>query len=242
MLRRRHEHRHRERSRTSESACRSNDDCGSTTSTPSCSTSPRIASAIRRIRAGRDDVERVAEKTPDRVLVHVGADDAHRALAVLVQRANQARAPGRARRAEQDRRHERSIRSFARCSSHSPCFAADHRVHRLAHRRAVVDPDLGMHEQLQPLEGSGAQLVVRAALAPVLVRVGAVLALREPRRLHDVDEAAHRLVHVLGIGVVPGDDRVEPVVARRARIHRVQADGVTEARAARAMSRVPAPS
>ena len=49
-----------------------------------------------------------------------------------------------------------------------------HRAHRLAHRRARVGPDLGVGQELQPRERAGAELVVGAAGAPVLVRVGAV--------------------------------------------------------------------
>ena len=62
----------------------------------------------------KNAMERVAEKAPDRVVVHVGADDAHRAFAVFVQGADQTSAAGRSRGREENRRHERSIRSFAR--------------------------------------------------------------------------------------------------------------------------------
>src|SRR4051794_36786899 len=50
----------------------------------------------------------------------------------------------------------------------------EHRPHRLAHRPTRVGPDLRMREQLQPRERTGAQILVRAARAPVLVRVRAV--------------------------------------------------------------------
>jgi hypothetical protein len=85
-----------------------------------------------------------------------------------------------------------------------------------------------MDEQLQPFEAAGGELVVRAALAPVRVRVGAVAPLREPRRLHDVHGSVDRLRHVLGIGVVPGDDGIEAVVERGGRIDGVEPDGVAE--------------
>ena len=45
----------------------------------------------RRVGAGRDEVERVAEVAADRALAHVGADEAHLALAVLAQAAQQRR-------------------------------------------------------------------------------------------------------------------------------------------------------
>ena len=65
-------------------------------------------------RAGRHDVECVAEVLADCVVAHVRADDADGALAVLVERADQARAARGAGGAEQDRDHLRSIRSPAR--------------------------------------------------------------------------------------------------------------------------------
>ena len=43
----------------------------------------------------------------------------------------------------------RSGRS-ASCASQLVVLRVEHRVHRLPHRRAVVDPDLRVHEQLQP--------------------------------------------------------------------------------------------
>ena len=49
------------------------------------------------IGAGRHEVERVAEVASDRALGHVRADEAHLALAVLAQPAQQRRRPGRAR-------------------------------------------------------------------------------------------------------------------------------------------------
>src|SRR5262245_2309283 len=56
-----------------------------------------------------------------------------------------------------------------------------HRAHRESHRRALVHPDLRMHEDLEPREASASQLLVRAAGAPVLVRVRAVRRRREER-------------------------------------------------------------
>ena len=53
----------------------------------------------RGVGAGRHEVERVAEVPADRALAHVGADEAHLALAVLAQRAQQrGRARARPRR------------------------------------------------------------------------------------------------------------------------------------------------
>ena len=102
-------------SRAAASGGRSYDDCGSTTSTPSRSTSALHGSDEAGIVAGRDELERVAEVASDRALAHVGADDAYVALAVLAQRPHERRRARRARGSEQnrDRLHERSIRSSA---------------------------------------------------------------------------------------------------------------------------------
>ena len=63
----------------------------------------------------------------------------------------------------------------------------------------------------------------------MLVRVGAVRRGIEPRLLHHVDPAVReRRAHVLGVRVVPGDDRVEALVARRVRIDGVQRHAVPE--------------
>ena len=70
--------------------------------------------------------------------------------------------------------HERSMRSSASWSQPPHLLGLEHRAHRLPHRLARVGPDLGVREQLQPRERPGAEVVVRAAGAPVLVRVGAV--------------------------------------------------------------------
>src|ERR671922_1705890 len=51
-------------------------------------------------------------------------------------------------------------------------LGVEHRVHRLAHRPARIDPDLGMDQELEPFEPSGPKVVVRAAVPPVLVRIG----------------------------------------------------------------------
>ena len=51
----------------------------------------------RRVRARRDDVERIAEMAADRAFAHVGADEPHLALAVLGA-ARAAAPPCRARR------------------------------------------------------------------------------------------------------------------------------------------------
>ena len=84
-------------------------------------------------------------------------------------------------------------------------------------------------EQLQPREGAAPELIVRASRAPVLVRVRAVPGRIEPRFLHDVDAAVReRLAHVLRVGVVPGDDRIEARVGGCIRIDGVQPDAVAE--------------
>ena len=52
--------------------------------------------------ARRDEVERVAQMAPDRALGHVRADEAHLALAVLAQAAEQRRGAGGARGGDDD--------------------------------------------------------------------------------------------------------------------------------------------
>ena len=73
------------------------------------------------IGAGRHEMEGVAEMTPDRPLGHVGADEAHVALAVLAEPAQQRRGPGGARGRDEHRdraqAHVRSILSSASCAS-----------------------------------------------------------------------------------------------------------------------------
>ncbi len=71
------------------------------------------------VRAGRDEVERVAEMPADRPLGHVGTDQADRPLPVLTEPAQERRRAGRARRRYEDRRraHDRSIRSSASWAS-----------------------------------------------------------------------------------------------------------------------------
>ena len=96
---------------------RSNELCGSTTSTPSRSTIVPDRVGEARVGARRDEVERVAEVAADRALGHVRADEADVALAVLAQGAEQRGRPGRARGGDEDGRHVRSIRSLARCVS-----------------------------------------------------------------------------------------------------------------------------
>ena len=80
--------------------------------------SSSIASGNAGVGAAGDDVERVAEVAADRALAHVGADEAHLALAVRAQRMQQRGRARRARRGDHDgdRLHERSILSFRRCS------------------------------------------------------------------------------------------------------------------------------
>ena len=73
------------------------------------------------IGAGRDEVEGVAEVPPDGALGHVGADEAHLALAVLAQPAEQRRGAGGARGGDDDgdrfEAHARDRCSSARCAS-----------------------------------------------------------------------------------------------------------------------------
>ena len=68
-----------------------------------------------------------------------------------------------------------------------------HRAHRQPHRRALVHPDLRVDEDLEPREAAAAELLVRAARAPVLVRVRAVRRRVEVRLGVDVDRARNRL-------------------------------------------------
>ena len=66
-----------------------------------------------------------------------------------------------------------------------------------------------------------------------LVRVRAVVLRVEERRLHHVDGALDRRLHVLRVGVVPRDDAVEAVVEVDVRIDRVVRDPVAELAQAR---------
>src|SRR5262245_1447924 len=86
-----------------------------------------------------------------------------------------------------------------------------------------------MRQELEPLELALSQRLVRAAGAPVLVRVRPVALGREEARLHHVrDAVVERGRHVVRIRVVPGDDRVEPRVGLAPRPHGMQADAVAE--------------
>ena len=73
------------------------------------------------IRAGRDDVEGVAEVPADGALGHVGADEPELALAVLAQPAEERSGAGRARGGDDDgdrfEAHARDRCSSARCAS-----------------------------------------------------------------------------------------------------------------------------
>ena len=119
------------------------------------------------------------------------------------------------------------------CFSGSSRLRVEHRGHRLADVVPRVHPDLGMDEQLQPLERAARELVVWAAAAPVLVRVGAVVVRVEVAGLHGVHGARDRRGHVVGVGHVPRDDRIEAIVERRVRIDAVQRDAVSELAQAR---------
>ena len=175
-------------------------------------------------------MERVAEVAADGALAHVRADQPDLALAVLAQRPQERRRPRRpgGGHEHRDALHARSILSAARRSRSRCCSAAS--IARIVSPIVSpgIGPDLGVRQQLEPAEQTRAQMLVRAAGAPDLVRVGAVGRGREPGRLHDVDRALDRRAHVPRLGVVPRDDRVEPLVGRRVRVHGVQADAVTE--------------
>ena len=60
---------------------------------------------VARVRARRHEVEGVAEATADRALRHVDADETHLAFAVVAQPSQERRRAGRARGADEDRRH-----------------------------------------------------------------------------------------------------------------------------------------
>src|SRR5712691_770017 len=105
---------------------------------------------------------------------------------------------------------------------------SEHRLHRLAHRHAFEDPDLRMRQQLQPLELAACELFVRAAEAPVLIRIRAItLGVEEPR-LHRVRRALDRVAHERRIRVVPRDHRIEPVIELRVRPYGVQSDAMAQ--------------
>ena len=183
-----------------------------------------------RVRPRRHEVERVAQVPSDRALAHVGADEPNLALAVLAQPAQQRGAAGRARGGHEDgdRLHERSIRSAARRSRSSSRSASS--IARIVSpiRAPGYTQISGCVSSCSHGKRAVAQLLVRAARAPVLVRVGAVGRRREPRRLHHVDGALDRRAHELRIRVVPRDDVVEPLVELRARVDGVEADPMAE--------------
>src|SRR5258705_5797938 len=104
----------------------------------------------------------------------------------------------------------------------------EERVHRLAHRRSLKRPDLRVGQELQPLELGARELFVRAALAPVLVRIRAVAPWVEERLVHHVDRAWDLGLHELRIRVVPRDDRIEPLVEVDVWIHGVKSDTMAQ--------------
>ena len=124
--------------------------------------------------------------------------------------------------------HDRSILSCSEVLEAGRPVGVEHRLHRLAHRRAVERPDLRVRQELQPLERTAFELLVRAPVAPVLVRIRAVVLRVEERRLHHVDRAGDRGLHVLRVRVVPGDDRIEAVVEIDVGPDRVVRDPVAE--------------
>ena len=70
----------------------------------------------------------------------------------------------------------------------------EERLHRLAHRRRRRRPrSPGASSSCSHSNSPRRELLVRAAVAPVLVRVRAVVRRIEERRLHDVDRAGDRL-------------------------------------------------
>ena len=143
-------------------------------------------------------------------------DDELRVHTAPPQRLNvRPRHAGRVHRAMDDSHRlsqSRSMPSAASCSRWTGLLRVQHRAHRQPHRRALVYPDLGVDEDLEPWEAATAQLLVRAAGAPVLVRVGAIGRWVEERLGVDVDRSLDRPGHVLGIRVVPRDDGIEAVV------------------------------
>ena len=78
------------------------------------------------------------------------------------------------------------MRSARRCSSRAARSASS--IDSIDSRivAPVERPDLGMREQLQPVEFAARELIVRAAVSPVLVRVRAVVVRIEERRLHHI--------------------------------------------------------
>ena len=220
------------------------------------------------VRAGRDEVERVAEVAADRALGHVRADEPHLALAVLAQPAQQRRRAGGARGGDEDGdrprvttpvrrvcRDRRGSRSLAAASvptrasgrrstppnSRSP--RPRHGDRWRATRRSQVDPvgsraararrsrsASSIARIVSPIVSPGyaqisgcvsscshgnspaRELVVRAAVTPVLVRVGAVVSGSNHGACITLTRAVDRRAHVLRVGVVPGDDRVEALV------------------------------
>ena len=225
--------------RRSARASRSKDDWGSTTSTSSRSDELEHRVDEGLVSARRDELEGVAEVPADGSLGHVGPDEAKLPLAVLAERADERRRPRRphalrstviGRRLTPSRRVDvvgRELLEAARL------LGVQHRSHRQSHGRALVDPDLRVHEDLEPREPTPAELLVRAAGAPVLVRVRAIRRRVEVRLRIDVDRAGDRRRHVLGARVVPGDDAIEALVEVEARVDCVQADRVAEVAEAR---------
>ena len=129
-----------------------------------------------------------------------------------------------------------SMPSSASCSRRRAfsAFSIDRMVRPIV--APSYDPDLRVHEDLQPRKAAAAELLVRAARAPVLIRVRAVRRRIEVRLGVDVDRPRDRLRHVFGARVVPRDDRVEALVeldvagARRAGRPRGRARGVARSR------------
>ena len=88
-------------------------------------------------RPGRHDVEAVAQEAPAAALAHVRADDRQLALAVLLQRPDQPRGPGRARGGEQHAQRPQRHTTHRTTSKHSangrpismPCVRARLRMY-----------------------------------------------------------------------------------------------------------------
>ena len=129
-----------------------------------------------RVRPGRHEVERVAQVSSHRPLGHVRTDQADVPFAVVAEGMQKPCGARRARRRDEDgdRPHAISILSAPKLVDSPGVLGLQQRAHRLRHRRSLVDPDLGVGQQLEPGERTGVQLVVRAPVAPVLVRVRAI--------------------------------------------------------------------
>ena len=163
--------------------------------------------------SSRHEVERVAQvSSTDRSDMSVPTGRTFQ-FAVVAEGAQKRCGARRARRRDEDgdRPHGISILSAPKLVDSPGVLGLQQRAHRLGHRRSLVDPDLGVGQQLEPGERTGVQLVVRAPMAPVLVqseryvpgaKYGGAITLAAP---------SNGAV-ILQVGVVPRQHGVEPVV------------------------------